>query len=232
MASTLVVTRLPLNASPTDPHVPILTSTNLSNAKRIILYFGEALQDLGIFAYRTMGQESLECGSALGFVHAIRSSKDSPAIVIANMGQLIWYRRGARAVTLQTWNALPRKTAVSELMRINEMKNRVPGNKDMAAHVQSVFEAIGRLARKDIAIDIIGLSDGAWKVLEYLQTNWETWKSRIQAIAVGTSSVYPGYELWHENFAKFWAMVSLFSNPMVRALPTDLILASPRISYI
>lgn len=98
-------------------------------------------------------------------------------------------------------------------MRIDDKKNRVPGNEDMAAHVQSVFEAVGRLARKDAAIDVIGLSDGAWKVVAYLQANWETWKSRVDAIAIGTSSAYPGYQLWHENFAEFWGKVSLSSSP-------------------
>jgi hypothetical protein len=213
LSSSLTITRLPINASPSDPHVPILTSSNFSAAKRIILYFGEAVQDLGIFAYRTTGQENNAAGSALNFVHSIQASKDSPGIVIANMGQLIWYRRGERAVTQQTWNALPRKTAVSGPMRIDDKKNRVPGNEDMAAHVQSVFEAVGRLARKDAAIDVIGLSDGAWKVVAYLQANWETWKSRVDAIAIGTSSAYPGYQLWHENFAEFWGKVSLSSSP-------------------
>ena len=208
MASALTITRLPFNTSPSDPHVPILTSDNLSTAKRIVIYFGEALQDLGVFAYRTMGQENHEVGSVLGFVHAAQASEDSPGIVIANMGQLIWYRRGGRAVTQQTWNALPRKTAVSGPMRINNTKNRVPGNEDMAAHVQSIFEAVGRLARKDAMIDVVALSDGAWKVLEFLQTNWEIWKSRVQAIAMGTSSVYPGYQLWNKEFAEFWGKVS------------------------
>ncbi len=212
MSSSLIITHLPLNTSTSDPHVPILTSSNLSAAKRIILYFGEANQDLGIFAYRTIGQEGNTAGSALDFVHAIQASKDSPGIVIANTGQLIWYRRGQRAVTQQTWFALPRKTAVSGPMRIKDKMNRVPGNEDIATHVQSVFDAVRRLARKDAAIDVIGISDGAWKVVAYLQENWETWNSRVHAIAVGTSSVYPGYELWHKKFAEFWAKVSTLQS--------------------
>ncbi len=232
LSSSLTVTRLPLNTSPSDPNVPILTSNNLSNAKRIILYFGEATQDLGIFAYRTMGRENHAAGSALDFVHAAQASKDSPGIMIANMGQLIWYRRGERAVTQQTWNAVPRKTAVSGPMRIDDRKNRVPGNEDMAAHVQSVFEAVGRLVRKDAAIDVIGISDGAWKVVAYLQANWETWKSRVHAVAVGTSSVYPGYELWHKEFAAFWGKVDLSFCSAICIIFTDSTIESSCLSHL
>ena len=140
-ASGLCITRLPLNAGPSDPHIPILTSSNLATAKRVIVYFGESMQDLGVFAYRTVGQESIASGSALDFIDAVQSEKDSvdTAIVIANLGQLLWHRRGERAVTIASWNALPRKTGVGNPMRIDAVKNHVPGNTSTKEHVKSVF---------------------------------------------------------------------------------------------
>ena len=117
-------------------------------------------------------------------------------------------------------------------MRVDGKKNRVPGNEDMAAHVQCVFEVVGRLARKDAAIDVIGISDGAWKVVEYLQANWKTWKSRVYAIAVGTSSVYPGHDLWHEQFAEFWKKVRPSSSTATRVTSINPVTASSCVSNI
>lgn len=212
---SLNTTRLPLTASPTSPHVPILTSSNISTAKRIILYFGEELQDLGILAYRTIDQVSLSAGSILDFVSALQSSNDNPGIIIANLGQLFWYRRGGRAVSRVSWSALPRKTGVSEPRRIHPVKNHIPGNEDMAAHVRCVFEeVVAQLVNKTAKLDIIGVGEGASEAVDYLQSNWEKWEGRVHAIAVGTGQVWPGNLITNEKFAIFWGKVSFpFSLP-------------------
>ncbi|MCJ1423004.1 hypothetical protein MMC29_000885, partial [Sticta canariensis] len=205
--SSLSLTRLPLTASPLDPHVPILTSTNLPTATRTILFFGEEYQDLGIFAYRIIGQISNAAGSALDFVSAIQSFKNNPGIIIANTGQLIWYRRGGRAVTHTSWSALPRKSGVADPMRIHPVKNRVPGNENMAAHVKYVFEeVVVKMVNPSAKLDIIGVGDGASEVVAYLQTEWARWKERVQAIAVGTGYVWANGEVHDAEFAQFWGM--------------------------
>ncbi|KAK0509849.1 hypothetical protein JMJ35_007243 [Cladonia borealis] len=206
-AAGLQTTRLPLNTEPTEPHVPILTSQNISTAKRIVLYLGEAIQDLGVFAYRIIGQESISAGSALDFTHDIQSSKDSAdtAIVMANLGQLLWYRRGQRAVTMATWNGLPRKTGVGGPMRIDPLKNHIPANEDVKAHVKSVFEMVGKMARDNAVIDVIGIGDGAEEAVEYLDQNWVRWETQVRAICVGMAFVWTvGSLLNNEKFRDFW----------------------------
>ena len=210
------VTRLPLNASSDEPHVPIFTSANLATAKRTILYFGEELQDLGVFAYRTIGQVSTGAGTALDFVSAIQACKDSPGIIVANLGQLTWYRRGKRAVTRGSWNALPGKTSVSGPMRVDPVKNRARGNEDMTAHVKYVFqEVVRQMVNKDAKLDVIGVGEGASESVRYLDRNWDQWEDRIQAIAVGTGQVWPGDPIQNAKFRLFFAKVialSLFIN--------------------
>jgi len=209
------MTRLPLNTPSSDPHVPILTSPNLVTAKRVILFFGESVQDLGIFAYRIVGQESISSGSALDFIHAIQSGKDGDdtAIVIANPGQLIWYRRGQRAMSLKSWDALPRKTGVGNAMRIDSVKNHVPGNYDAKEHVESVLEAVAKLAREDAKIEIIGINEGAEMAVQYLDREWARWEKRVQAICVGLGFIWRvGDELENKQFLGFWGRVSLIAD--------------------
>ena len=211
-ASSLSITRLPLNTGPSDPHIPILTSSNLATAKRIIVYFGESMQDLGIFAHRIIGQESIASGSALDFIHAIQSEKDSAdtAIVIANLGQLVWYRRGQRAMTIASWNALPRKTGVGNPMRIDAVKNHIPGNTSIKEHVKSVFEeALGKLAKQVAGIDVIGVGEGAEEAVKYLEQNWKQWENKVKAICVGLDFVWRvGNDIRNERFMNFWGKVS------------------------
>ena len=213
----LNITRLPLSVPPTDPHVPIYTSPNLSTASRVIVYFGEEVQDLGVFALRTIRQSAISSGSALDFVCAIQSSstaEKSVGVIIANTGQLLWYRRGKRAVTRATWVGLPRKTGVSQQLIIDPKKNRVSGNEDVAAHTKYIFEhVIPRMVSPAARLDIIGIGEGAQEAVNYLQYSWQTWKDRIQAIAVGSGYLWPSSDIQNREFADFWGKV-LFHSPL------------------
>lgn len=113
-----------------------------------MVYFGESSQDLGIFAYRSIGQISLAAGSCIDFVNTIQKEC---GVVIANCGQLIWYRRGNRPVTQQTWSAVPRKTGVSLPYKLDQEKNRVQGHATVGEHVYSVFEWVKKEADKGYA---------------------------------------------------------------------------------
>ena len=208
MKSSMQITRLPTGTSATENHVPILTSSNLSTANRVIVYIGESTQDLGIFAYRLIGSDTIASGSAIQFVNNVYSiARDNPAIVIANLGQLIWYRRGKQAMSQQTWHAIPRKTAVSQPMRVDDLKNRIPKNHTFAEHVACVFEqVIDKMTDKDAKVQIIGLGVGALELVEFMQHDWQRWKSRIAAIAVGASHVWTT-EIIDGDFGQFWAKV-------------------------
>jgi hypothetical protein len=201
------ITRLPLNTRIDEPHVPILVSKNISTAKRVIVYIGEACQDLGIFAGRIITKETIASGSAIGFVQAAHSASEEVAVVLANPGQLLWYRRGKKAMSLQSWHAIPRRYAVRPGLRI-EPQNYIPGNENVTAHVKSVFEAVAALAYKDVKVDVIGIGDGAEEAVDYLQANWGMWKARVEAIVVGTGYVWH-LEFSDERFEEFWGKVSL-----------------------
>ncbi|KAL8952210.1 MAG: hypothetical protein Q9222_001865 [Ikaeria aurantiellina] len=204
-SSVLTTTPLPLGTSPPEPHIPIYTSTNLHTCTRLIIYIGESWQDLGVFAWRTIGQDTIASGSIIDFVHSVQRSPDRPGIIVANPGQLLWYRGGQRAVTQATWQALPRKWAVSPAMEIDEVRNRVVGNHSPAEHVAYVFdEVVTKMARKDVKIDVIGMGDGAREVVGCLKHNWEKWAGKVQAVAVGTAFVWQGDEVGEGKFKEFW----------------------------
>ena len=176
------------------------------------------MQDLGIFAYRIVGQESIASGSALDLVHNIQSGKDGAdtAIVIANLGQLLWNRRGQRAMTMATWNSLPRKTGVSGPTRIDAIKNHIPGNEGVREHVASVFAAVEKLAKGDVAIDIIGIGEGAEEVVEYLDQYWERWEGKVRAMCVGVGFVWSvGDQVRNGRFMEFWSKVCFNPTPVL-----------------
>ena len=206
----LQTTRLPTTATASDPHIPILSTPNLSNAKRIILYLGEAGQDLGIFAYRTVGHESLAQGSCLDFAATAMKQDPSVAIVIANVGQLLWHRGTGRTMTLKTWSALPRKTGVSAGTRITE-KNKIAGHATIEEHVGSVFDFVGSMMGEGAKLDVVGICEGIEGGMKFLDVNWEDWKQKVSAIAIGLGYVWDFHKeiATNNDFAEFVAAVSL-----------------------
>ena len=205
--------------SPEEPHIPILATANLPLASRILLYFGESSQDLGIFAYRTVGKCSLASGSILDFVSASNAYAASPlaggqtAIVIANLGQLLWYRRGTRALTRTSWSALPRKTGVDSMMRIDPVKNRVKGHKTEAEHVGSVMAYVQGQMKKGAEMEIVGVGDGAEEIVRFLDANWEQSGNSIAAVCVGLGYRWKFAEMVKDQgFREFWGKVSTSST--------------------
>ncbi|KAL2827847.1 Arb2 domain-containing protein [Aspergillus pseudoustus] len=187
----LVTLQLLLTSSPIKPRVPVLVSKNLKTARRIIVVFGEPVQDLGIWAYRTVGAESINAGSAVDFAKAVlkpsENGKGEVALVLANMGQLIWHCTSGRAMTVHSWMAQPRPSAV-ESAPSETKRNKIRGNENWEAHVSSVFDGIlaarGKLVREDAKIDIIGLAEGGLGAIRYLSLNWKTWRHHISAICL------------------------------------------------
>ena len=214
LSSSLSITRLPLDTPANQNHIPVLTSTNLSTAKRIIVYIGESSQDLGIFAYRVVGKESIASGSAIEFARNVHDLSDSPALVIANPGQLIWHRRGQEAVTQPTWYALPRRSAVSGPIRLDSVKNRIPKNENVQQHLKCVFnEVLGQRASPDARIHVVANGDGAHEVVEFLQEEWDKWGSRIDAMVVGASHIWQT-EFVDSRFQEFWGKARRFTRSL------------------
>lgn len=170
------------------PFVPILYSENIASAKRLILYFGESNQDLGIFAYRTIGQVSTAAGSAIEFVTNIQDVPEgagAPGIVIGNCGQLIFHRKSRRAVTQQTWSALPRENGVKQPYRMDSHNNHPAGNETPEAHIDFVLSWVKKQAGKDVKIDVVGVGDAIEDLVKVLRRRWGEFKKNISAVAIG-----------------------------------------------
>lgn len=168
--------RLPVGASPKTQHVPILVSPSLETKSRIIVVFGEPCQDLGVWAYRTIGREGINIGSAVDFATAILKGSEgvdasSIGLILANPGQLVWYCGGEKAISLPTWNAIPKESAVDPPLRM-AYRNSIPGSENWREHINYVFEEVlGKMTSKDSRIDIIGLAEGGLGAIQYLSAN-------------------------------------------------------------
>lgn len=175
--------RLPVGASPKSQHVPILATSSLETQSRVIVVFGEPVQDLGIWAYRAIGgDEGINAGSAVDFAKRVLGdpeegkkakvnndeTKATPGLILTNPGQLVWYCNGERAVSLPTWYALPRRYAVDPPMKMN-IQNKIPGNETWQDHITYVFEEVlAKQVSKTAKIDIIGLAEGGLGAIRYL----------------------------------------------------------------
>jgi hypothetical protein len=182
---------------PNGPHVPILAPRPevLKTRKRIIVLVNDAVQDLGILAYRQLQRElGINGGSVINFVKEIikRSATDNtvekdeeifkdgfeleddsttPALVVLNTGQLLYSPKYDQAMTLRSWSALPRKSITHDMIRIHEEENRVQGHRNPKEHVKTVFgEVICNPERvaADAEIYVIAIEDGTESMLNVL----------------------------------------------------------------
>ena len=78
---------MPVGATEQDKHIPILVSADLAVKQRVVVLFPERDQDLGIFSYRTIGNENISEGSAINLVSLVmngmasRPGQEIPGIV-------------------------------------------------------------------------------------------------------------------------------------------------------
>jgi hypothetical protein len=69
---------------------------------------------------------------------------------------------------------MPRESAVSKGYRIDDVKNRIPGNEDPEQHVRYIFNTVVmELVSENAGLDIIA-SGGGMEVLRFLDDNCES----------------------------------------------------------
>ncbi|KFX86563.1 hypothetical protein O988_09502, partial [Pseudogymnoascus sp. VKM F-3808] len=161
---------LPLGVPKSSPHIPILASTHISAAPRVILLLGDSIQDLGIFALRIVGGHGgINAGSAVDLVKYVHASGpadteggERPAVIIGNCGQLRWNRKQGRAMTRVSWDSQTRESAVHDAVVYDPATNTVEGQRDQKEHINYLLSAVvPALCMKGVKLDVIAIADSA-----------------------------------------------------------------------
>ncbi|KAH8726838.1 Arb2 domain-containing protein [Phaeosphaeriaceae sp. PMI808] len=202
---------------PDRPHIPILSSSPeiLKSRKRIIVIINDGTQDLGILAYRMIRELGVNGASIAHFVkevirrsaannnsedfttifddgYQVKEPNNVPAIVVLNTGQLLYSHKHNKAMTIQSWSAMPRKSAMHEIIKFHEQENRVENHRTATEHVESVFNDIlcnpNRIST-DAELYVIAIEGGAQNLLDVLEKDFEKYGSRIAALALVQSLV-------------------------------------------
>jgi Arb2 domain. len=152
--------------------VPILVSGNVITAPRVVVFFGEIVEDLGVFSYRDACDDGISFGSILGFAKSLLGddSQDSPnALILANAGQTVWHNSGWFAMTADSVHGQHRSSAVERERPLGA--RNVIGNGSIGEHVEDIFHQVlmrGNF-RVGARIDIIGMSEGGHAAMTYLK---------------------------------------------------------------
>lgn len=206
-------------------------SPNITKKSRVVVIFGETHQDLGVLAQRVLGGPGgIDKGSLVSIVKALLQKQSSPAaaasttgdvpgIILANMGELVWWPKGNRTLSRFAFDWAPMRSAAHIGNYIDPSVNRVPGNETPTAHVKYIFETvIPLLVNTTAGLDIIGLGDGADVVESYLN-NDETWTrvgSRLNCFA-SVGGQFPRWDVKCEGLREFLKDVSF--PPLVPSPP-------------
>jgi hypothetical protein len=215
---------LPAGTPTSSPHVPIFVSSNIHEASRIVVLFGESAQDLGIVAHRVIGGPGgMTKGSMLSVVQATRETDTSGApvgIVIANPGQLWWWPEGRRGLTLGGRFAIPMSSAVHLPRAYDARLNAIPGHETVGRHVKSVFEEVlGQMVRPDAKLAVVAVTDVADEVERYLdnEDRWKVWGPRMESLSLLGNYYGTTEKIECEGFRTFLAEVSRSQSlPLVK----------------
>lgn len=162
--------------------VPIIMTPpeKLKKARQIVLINNACNDDLGIWSYRVASNiGTIDSGSVVSIVKDITSrspSKDAiPGFIILNPGQLMYSYRVDRAMSLSSWDAQPRASAVHDAAICHPL-NQIPFNNSAAEHVSYVFKNIvqnEKFVSRNTEIYCIARNDGAGTIADYLDKNCE-----------------------------------------------------------
>ncbi|KAI0975583.1 Arb2 domain-containing protein [Xylaria arbuscula] len=191
-------------ASPSDPSVPIFATPNLLDKSRVVIIFGETHQDLGVLAHRVLGGPGgIDKGSLVSVVRAILQQRTSstdpspPGIILANMGELIWWPEGRRTLNRFAFDAAPMRSAAHVGNYIDLRRNFVRDHATPMAHVKYILDTVvSTRVNPRAGLDIIGLGDGADVVERYLNCDatWARVGKRINCFA-SVGGQFPAWQI-------------------------------------
>lgn len=209
---------LPSETPNSEPHIPIFASSDVAEKSRVIVIFGEPVQDLGILAGRVAnGPGGLNKGSMVSVVEEIQKqcSSDSdtspPGILIANPGQLYWWAEGKRVLTVTASAAIPLPSLVHSGRRYDPAVNSILGNETPEAHVTYVLsKVLPQLIATDAKVDIIAIGQSCELITQCLDATkvWSDWGHKLSAMLL-IGSVYPVEGLTNSSFKEFLEKVRI-----------------------
>jgi hypothetical protein len=228
--STLYLPQLSTK-TPKEPHVPIFATpqAELKTKKRIVVVLNDHKQDLGVWDYRYLSTHGIDAGSCVNLVKGLNNGVESSeafGLVISNPGQLTYSHKYRRAMTLQSWQAMPRASLAHPATQEHPVYNSAEGNRNKAEHLTFIFERIlkdSAWARQDAEIYIIGILNGGEEVLSYLNKNWNFWAPRVAGIAL--TSVFTKRQTLSWEFIQF--LRDRARNWKISGAPKDACLVSP-----
>lgn len=168
---------------PEFPHLPILSThpDELKAKKRVIIIVGDEQEDLGIWSWRDMlgssddsEQEGIEFGSCINFARELKKraaddeQADGPGLIILNPGQLAFSWKKQKAMTLKSWNHLPRESLSHPSVYLHTDWNLIEGHTTSTEHVQSTFHALlsePKRLHNDVELYFIGIGSGCGSLL-------------------------------------------------------------------
>ena len=144
---------------------------------RVVVFFGEIIEDLGVFSYRDACDDGISFGSILGFAKGLlgENAQDSPnALVLANTGQTVWNNSGWSAMTADSVHGQHRSSAVERKRPLDD-RNVIIGNGSIDEHVENIFHQVLMRGNFHVGarIDIIGMSEGGQAAMAYLKNQCE-----------------------------------------------------------
>ncbi|KAI1351342.1 hypothetical protein F5Y01DRAFT_304814 [Xylaria sp. FL0043] len=207
---------LPLGVTPSPhpnvPNIPIFITSKLRVNSRVVIIFGETHQDLGVLAHRVLGGPGgVDKGSLVSVVRALLEKQSSPTdpsppgIILANMGELIWWPGGLRTLNRFAFDAAPMRSAAHVGNYVDPKLNHVHENETPLAHVKYIFEnVVPAIVNSNAGLDIIGLGDGADVVESYLNsdTTWELIGDRINCLA-SVGGQFPSWDIKCDGLREF-----------------------------
>ncbi|KAI0019668.1 Arb2 domain-containing protein [Xylariomycetidae sp. FL0641] len=194
-----------------QPHVPIFVSEGIECAGRVVVVFGESMQDLGVLAQRVAGGPGgIDKGSLVTVVRELQKQASGPdndappGIILANLGELSWWDAGKRTLSYSQFDAAPMPSAAHRGNNPDRIA-RVPGNGNRTEHVKYIFEqVVPHFVNPSAGLDLVVLGDAADVVQKYLDwaPTWARWSSRINCLAT-VGGTYPIWQMQCEGFKAF-----------------------------
>ncbi|USP82794.1 uncharacterized protein yc1106_10068 [Curvularia clavata] len=198
-------------SQPDEPSIPILAPTpeTLKASKRVIVLVNDSTQDLGILSYGHLQREGgINAGSVVNFAkelikrastntteqdaeifkdgYELEDKSAAPALIVMNTGQLLYSHKYRQPMTLRSWSALPRKSAVHDMIRIHE-ENSVSGHRTPIEHIQTIFDGIllnPERISPDAEIYLSAIENGTEHILNLLASDFPKYTSRLTALAL------------------------------------------------